>query len=386
MSRRRRKNRWKEQLYGLLPQERFRQEALLDEQDRRSRPVEHDPGLERWCESSPGSNMQESPTLNQDEADSIARLLKIHLPNGHIPHIGGNLYSINGPVTPEMAILWLDRYNIRNRIPGRSNWEMLCNDVLAGRWIPTHQAFAFIVARENGSLTPILGDGQHRARGIHAAGFPVRAVVTINVLPESVRVMDTHMIRTVRTLINLGGKSMRVVIEGAVKFAILGPFPQGRKVSMNELWWFAQQYMSILDWVNDRTKTIKRNITLSSVIAAVVRAEIATGCSCHGRLDRFLSILQDGPTGDRQDDAAKNFREWLQTKRPPNMQGHQIYLRACQQIQLFLKGESSSQIRALRDDPYPLPADVQQGLLGQKEEVDAEQPEARTAEKEGGNS
>lgn len=359
-------------LKGATKQERFRDDVRLDQEvfaQTRPDPPAIPKKVQAWIDSSPGTNVQVSPDLSQAEADEVARTLKIPLQKGHIPHIGYNMYSINCPITPDMAFLWLDQYNIMNRVPGKSNWKMLAADINTGRWIPTHQAFAFIVSREGEELTPILCDGQHRARGIHSAGFPVMAVVTLNVLPDSVRVMDTHMIRTVRALIELDGKSMRTFIEGAIKIAILGPHPKRPKPSMNEKFWFAQRFMDVLEWIDKGCRPRVQNVMIASVLAAIMRADIMWEHQKRARLNRFLQILREGQSMDIQDRAAVIFRDWLQTRRPKKMQAFQIYLRTCGQIQLFMRGEHSPRVMQVKEDPFPLPEKIVAELTGQQTEA-----------------
>lgn len=370
-----------ERLRGATPQDRFREDVVSIAEQRQETGGYPD-DIIGWIDSSPGTNMMESPPLSQSEANKVARMLGIPLPDGSIYPIGGNKYAIDGPITPNMAEVWLTKFNIENRIAGKANFQGIENDINEGKWIPTHQGFAFSVGRELGQLLPILLDGQHRARGIFNAGYPVRGIVVINVLPEAVRVMDTHMIRTVRTLIELGGKSMRGLMENAVKFAILGPVTKSRKVTVNEQWYFATQSMDILERVDTITRKNIKNVTLASVLGCAIRALLSTPPSDDTRRERiytWLEILQQGvqypSASEPENSSALYFREWLQN-RQGNLNGWEIYLRTAYMLQLFLERhtEPLKQVRKitgvwknspLEIDPFRLSDQIQKGLDGQ---------------------
>lgn len=73
-------------------------------------------------------------------------------------------------VTPEMAKRFL-KTNECNRPVRMAHVMRLKNEILAGRWLPTHQGIAFA---DDGSLL----DGQHRLMAIEASGREVKMFVT----------------------------------------------------------------------------------------------------------------------------------------------------------------------------------------------------------------
>jgi len=74
-------------------------------------------------------------------------------------------------VTPEMAQSWLDAANTGNRTMTRRVVSKYADDMIAGRWIDTHQnAIAFY---DDGSLA----DGQHRLGAVAMQAFRCRCLL-----------------------------------------------------------------------------------------------------------------------------------------------------------------------------------------------------------------
>jgi hypothetical protein len=97
--------------------------------------------------------------------------------------------SILTEITPELAARMLE-CNTHNRTVTDSHVRNLSADMAAGRWVVTHQGIAYDA---NGTLV----DGQHRLWACIESKTTIRMMVSYNVDPDSLKVIDTGKGRTV---------------------------------------------------------------------------------------------------------------------------------------------------------------------------------------------
>jgi hypothetical protein len=88
----------------------------------------------------------------------------------------------NRIVTPEQAQEWLTTWNQGNRRINQTQVKTLAADIVAGRFLNSHQAIAFSEKR--------LIDGQHRLHAIVLAGVSVMLAVAWDVNPDTFLVVD----------------------------------------------------------------------------------------------------------------------------------------------------------------------------------------------------
>lgn len=112
-------------------------------------------------------------------------------------------------VTPELAAEWL-RLNTRNRGLVSSRVDEFVAAMKTGRFIPTHQGIA---RGSDGTLY----DGQHRLAAVVKAGIPVLMLVTTNVPPEAMSVIDTGLSRRAHDILKIAdGKTTSVTLRATV--------------------------------------------------------------------------------------------------------------------------------------------------------------------------
>src|SRR5678815_3923025 len=98
-------------------------------------------------------------------------------------------------VTTELASKWLER-NTRNRDLRDDIVQRYAGDMRAGRWMVTGDAIGF---DKNGAIV----NGQHRLWAVLEAGVTVPMLVTFNLEPDVVRVLDDHLKRKLTDIVKI---------------------------------------------------------------------------------------------------------------------------------------------------------------------------------------
>lgn len=113
-------------------------------------------------------------------------------------------------VTPELAAYWLEHYNNRNRQKNSSGISFLAEEILAGRYVVTHQGIAF---GQDGELY----DGQHRLEAIVKADKPVTIMVTRGLACAARDVIDSGTGGGVRSPQDVMQMTDSIVISVAIR-------------------------------------------------------------------------------------------------------------------------------------------------------------------------
>lgn len=132
-----------------------------------------------------GANGHHKPTKgNRIDPDEVKRLVRVGQERGLVAlnaalpvrKDGFDLAQLKSvrsqwqDVTPAMAKAWL-KNNFRNRPISEDVVTAYARDMIAGKWVPTHQGIAFNDKDE-------LIDGQHRLQAIELSGCTIRMMVT----------------------------------------------------------------------------------------------------------------------------------------------------------------------------------------------------------------
>lgn len=137
-------------------------------------------------------------------------------------------------ITPELAEEYL-KNNTQNRNIRWGHVETIKQDILAGRFLTTHQGIAF---GSDGNLI----DGQHRLLAIRAAGRSVQLLVTRGVEPHvngsvdlfAMDVIDNGRSRTAADQLSLmHGVASATLTVGALRVIIHACSPAAAKVALN---------------------------------------------------------------------------------------------------------------------------------------------------------
>lgn len=105
-------------------------------------------------------------------------------------------------VTPAMARIYLSK-NTKNRYL-RQNIVKYYSDMLVdGKWMLTHQGIAFDT---RGRLL----DGQHRLHAIAQSNVPAQLVISRDVDPETFKVLDSGLNRTLKDRTDLSGAEISI--------------------------------------------------------------------------------------------------------------------------------------------------------------------------------
>lgn len=108
-------------------------------------------------------------------------------------------------ITPELAAQWLQR-NFFNRKMNEEMVERYCRDMIAGRWVMTHQGLAF---DRNG----ILVDGQKRLEAIRRSGKTIRMLVFVQQSIANHEAIDCGKVRSNLDVIRLEQRDSRITTK-----------------------------------------------------------------------------------------------------------------------------------------------------------------------------
>lgn len=252
-------------------------------------------------------------------------------------------------VTPQLATDWLKR-NTRNRPVNRGHVERIKRDILAGRWIPTHQGIAF---GTDGRLL----DGQHRLTAIAECGTAVPLTVSEDVPLDAALVMD-------------GGETRRLghrarIIDGeqpsALEVATINAMAKGLSQVSKDKGTSQEQiesyraHISAARFACSLVKGHKKGLGRASAIAVIARASYTID---HGVLRRFCSILMSGVVEKPSDAVVILLRDFLMSS--SNAAGgaansSETYRKTARALDAFRKGERLGKLYETRADPFPLP-------------------------------
>lgn len=265
-------------------------------------------------------------------------------------------------VTPTLAAKWLER-NTRNRSLRNDIVERYAADMKAGRWMVTGDAIAF---DKNG----VIVNGQHRLWAVIFAELSVPMLVTFNLEPDVVRVLDDHLKRKLTDIIKIAkpgttitakmtSVSLRMQRESMALNSV--DVRAMQKLSRQQQMQFLEKHQEAIDFaVREcfKSSTI-RGLGQATILAVVARAYYSQD---HDRLKAFGKILLSGiPDENTGDIAALLLRNWiLSAGASMKPQPEVIYrktsralLAFCQREKLKTLYEASSELFLLPEDKAP---------------------------------
>jgi hypothetical protein len=119
-------------------------------------------------------------------------------------------------VTPDMAREWLENTAGQLQRPrSEARVEKWLNEILAGKWMLTHQGIAL-------DKNKAIVDGQHRLEACRRSGLTLPMMVTFDVDPETFKVIDVGASRTPGDILHLAGfASNGKVLAAAARMLLL---------------------------------------------------------------------------------------------------------------------------------------------------------------------
>jgi hypothetical protein len=188
-------------------------------------------------------------------------------------------------VDPTTAAEWLERSRGNRRI-SQEHVTRLSDEMRSGRWQLTHQGIAF---DSDGYLI----DGHHTLWAVLLSGVTVDLMVTSNLRPETIRVIDTGKTRSLQDRLTLSGLWGTV---SRAEAACLKRMVRGHARTMKRS--SSDEY---LDWKSNArhvrfavsvTEGLGRGVRLAAVRAVVARAHRAIDAEV---LHKFCWQTKNGP-------------------------------------------------------------------------------------------
>jgi hypothetical protein len=273
----------------------------------------------------------------------------------------GQVYS----VSPDLAAKWLE-HNTRNRKLRQSVVNKYAADMREGRWLLTGDAIAF---DKNGAVV----NGQHRLWAVLESGITVPMLVTFNLDPEVVAVLDDHLKRSLTDVagIRRPGSSINTlhsaIANTLVRSSIMA-MTVDRSQALERV--TRQKQLDALDrhWdaiefaVRDCFSSHKqRGLTIANVLTPVARAYYTKE---RERLKEFGEVMRTGINNKEGDQPAILLRNWLlRTAATKGMRalGETIYNKTERALHAFLNDERLSTLFEASNEMFPLPEEERKG-------------------------
>lgn len=166
-------------------------------------------------------------------------------------------------VYPVRAQALLDTMEINRRV-SHGVIKGYAGDMIAGRWMVTHQGIAI-------STLGRLIDGEHRLRACVLAGVPFKTMVTYDIPPELFYLFDSGRVRPPSDVLYIGGFKDEKLLAGSVRLAMncdLDDAPLAAKRSRREV----LEYANDNPWLCDVLQQVHpaRTVLPATALAAVI--------------------------------------------------------------------------------------------------------------------
>lgn len=265
-------------------------------------------------------------------------------------------YTVVMLVTPEQAQAWLEG-NVHNRTVRDSKVEQYGRDMVAGRWMLTHQGIAFDKA---GTMI----DGQHRLFAIMNTGVSVRMMVTYNAEMETQAVIDGGLIRT---MVDVGKLAYGKDVTG-MQFAIakmLAAATLTGTLTRQEQMAAYETHRDAILYATDRFGSKKvRGVTVVPVLTVIARAWYSAP---HDKLASFCELLITGDPGSNTVAGYKTvvaLRNYLMQRPKSNVKASittLIYRKTERALAAWVVGENVSMLYPATSELFALPSDEKKG-------------------------
>ena len=230
-------------------------------------------------------------------------------------------------VTPELAAQWLKR-NYFNRKMNEEMIDRYQRDMLAGRWVLTHQGLAF---DRNGLLV----DGQKRLEAVRRSGKTIRMLVFVDQSIANHEAIDSGKPRTNLDVIRLEKRDSRITSKhlSTLRAMLAGRTCSRLNISSKEIDARYEYYHPAVQFAVDQLDSAySRQIDDPTVRGVIARAYYSVNES---KLKTFCSWLC-APYG--QPEIIKELADWL-VKLPDHKEStrREIYKRTEYSLLAFVR-------------------------------------------------
>jgi hypothetical protein len=264
-------------------------------------------------------------------------------------------------VSPELAAKWLER-NTRNRDLRTDIVQRYAGDMKAGRWLITGDAIAF---DKNGAVV----NGQHRLWAVFESGCTVPMLVTFNLEPDVVRVLDDHLKRklidvekisrpgsTVTSKITAAARVMQVA---SISLTAVDKRAAVARLSRQQQLEFLEKHSDALSFaVRECFKSASsRGLSTATIMGVVARAYYSQD---HERLKSFAKVLVSGlPDDATADVGALLLRNFLQKATAASMRpaAEVVYRKTERAVLAFCRREKLKNLYESGVELFFLPED-----------------------------
>jgi len=209
-------------------------------------------------------------------------------------------------VTPAKATEWLQN-NTKNRRLRPRYVERLASDMTSGKYIATHQGVAF-------GTDGILVDGQHRLEAIVLSGTSQWLLVTTDLPPQALLVVDDGVKRSMADVVGIMDEISFTDLPRATSVATAiagsGTASDGNGVKRTKA--FQHEYMAkhqkAIQWALTHFPSKARGLGRSLVLAVVARAYYTQPKE---RLARFCEVLMTGTPNTAAEISLIKLRDYL---------------------------------------------------------------------------
>lgn len=251
-------------------------------------------------------------------------------------------------VTPAMAEKWLNENNTENRPLKDGRVEMYARDMKSGNWTPNPEPILFY---EDG----VLCNGQHRLFAVIEANTVIPFYIITGVSRKAALNIDTGKARSLSDNAKIAGWGGPISHSAQATAVIMhfGKRPTGKTLSNSERLELINKYEKQISYAELHVPK-KPRVSIAPVRAAVARANLYLGD--HKRLAEFCEILGTGMQNNATTDkAAIALRIYLlEITVGRDLDARDIFLKAMNAIEYFVKGKPLTAIKALKDEAYPL--------------------------------
>ena len=255
-------------------------------------------------------------------------------------------------VGPDIAARWLEG-NVRNRPIDQKHVDCLAQEMLAGRWYTTHQGIAFDA---NGTLI----DGQHRLWAVLQSGCTVVLAVSSGLPVECIDTIDGMKARSTVDRMTLSGafgtEGVNTYHASTLRGAV-GGLHASRKLPYHQEIELMAQHVDAVRFATSHVATKARGVGVSYVRAVIARAWYSVD---HDQLAQFCRVLSTGMPESPGDAIIIRLRDQLMAVGSTRNQTVQreLYGKVERVLLTWLKGETRSVLRPVRQEFFPLPEEV----------------------------
>lgn len=264
-------------------------------------------------------------------------------------------------VTPDLAVKWLER-NTRNRDLRDDVVQRYAGDMKAGRWMVTGDAVGF---DKDGAIV----NGQHRLWAVVESNMTIPMLVTFNLEPEVVRVLDDHLKRRLTDIVKIAkpGSSIttkmtsvgRVMQNASITLLSSDKRASIARLSRQQQIEFLEKHYDAINFaVRECFKgSTTRGLTTATVLGVIARAYYSEDKE---RLQQFSRILLSGIVEDpKADVAAILLRNWLMSLSTASMRpaAEVVYRKTERALKAFCKRETLKMLHETSIEMFYLPED-----------------------------